>query len=823
MQNFYSYLEEIIQANFVKRGGGSKPSFPRNAWFDNECKTLKSALHKAEKHDYKSPETASIRKRYKQLIQRKKRQFNQSVAKEVDQMHSDNVVEYWKFWRRFRKNPQNNHIDIDIFSNYYKETSQPNYDHNFDYKFMDKITSFIDECSPDNTFCHDKLVDEMMNAPISETELSFVLCKAKCGKAGGVDGIPTEFYKYSSDTLTKAILVLFNYVFVNGEYPEIWSQGVINPIYKAKEMNNPENYRKITLLCSLGKLFDSILNNRLRFCKEALKLDYPWQNGFKQGSRATDNLFIFNAVLDKYKALKRPLYICYIDFKSAFDFVNRHALLFKLLSKGFTGKIFTILRNIFSKTKSRVKWNSKVGELFDNMCGVLQGGTISPALFNTYVDDMQHYFENEPGIEIGGLRLNHLLQADDLVLMSQTGAGLQRLLDKLAKYCHRWHLILNVTKTKTMVFNKKFQISDPTPTFTFNGEVIEECSEYKYLGVIFSTKGQRFKNNFTYLGEKGTRAVITTKTCVHSAVGNELPTSLHFKIFNQQVRPIMEYACEIWFQEKPIENLERIQLKYLKDVLRVRQSSSDLAIFGETGQFPLFLRQQDLLIKYWLRILRMSNDNVIKATYNELISLSKQGHDNFAQKVRSLISRYGYADDHLHKMSEEELTSFEFTFREERYSHYIKSWSNDLSKFPKLDTYRKIKSDYRTEPHILYVGIKRHQQALTRLRVSSHNLHIERGRHCRPITPRNERLCNFCSLDQVDDEKHFLMACKFHSAERQSLLEVIIPILKLDRESDTTELFLSIMGSKEKTVLQALAKFVYGGFQKRDKSQISSS
>ena len=144
------------------------------------------------------------------------------------------------------------------------------------------------------------------------------------------------------------------------------------------------------------------------------------------------------------------------------------------------------------------------------MCDVLQGGTISPALFNTYVDDMQHYFENEPGIEIGGLRLNHLLQADDLVLMSQTGAGLQRLLDKLAKYCHRWHLILNVIKTKTMVFNKKFQISDPMPTFTFNGEVIEECSEYKYLGVIFSTKGQRFKNNFTYLAEKGTRAVITS-------------------------------------------------------------------------------------------------------------------------------------------------------------------------------------------------------------------------------------------------------------------------------------------------------------------------
>ena len=73
-------------------------------------------------------------------------------------MHSDNV-EYWKFWRKFRKNPQNNHIDIDTFSNYHKESSKPVYDHNFDYEFMDKITSFIDECSPNNTFCHDKHVD----------------------------------------------------------------------------------------------------------------------------------------------------------------------------------------------------------------------------------------------------------------------------------------------------------------------------------------------------------------------------------------------------------------------------------------------------------------------------------------------------------------------------------------------------------------------------------------------------------------------------------------------------------------------------------------
>ena len=138
-------------------------------------------------------------------------------------------------------------------------------------------------------------------------------------------------------------------------------------------MRCPENYRKITLLSSLGKIFESVLNNLLCFCKEALRLNNPWQNSFKQGSRTTDNLFIFNVILDKYKALKRPLYVCYVDFKSAFHYINRHALLFKLMTQGFTGKIFTIIRNLFSKAKSMVKWNSEVGELFNNICGVLQG------------------------------------------------------------------------------------------------------------------------------------------------------------------------------------------------------------------------------------------------------------------------------------------------------------------------------------------------------------------------------------------------------------------------------------------------------------------
>ena len=298
-------------------------------------------------------------------------------------------------------------------------------------------------------------------------------------------------------------------------------------------MRCPENYRKITLLSSLCKFFDSVLNNRLCFCNEALRLHNPWQNSFKPGSCTTDNLFIFNAIIDKYQATKKPLYVIYVDFKSSFGYVNRHALLFKLLTQGFTGKMFSLLRNLFGKSKSQVKWNSEVGDLFDNMYGVLQGGTVIPTLFNIYVDDMQTAFDGVSGVKIGNMTINHILQADDLILISEKSVGLQKLLARLEKYCRRWHILLNVAKTKTMVFNKRFQVAEVLLDFTYNGNTVEECSEYKYLGVIFSNQGQRFKSNHAHIANKAQRAIITCKTTIHGVVGNRLPTRLYIKTFNQ--------------------------------------------------------------------------------------------------------------------------------------------------------------------------------------------------------------------------------------------------------------------------------------------------
>ena len=122
------------------------------------------------------------------------------------------------------------------------------------------------------------------------------------------------------------------------------------------------------------------------------------------------------------------------------------------------------------------------------------------------------------------------------------------------------------------------------------------------------------------------------------------------------------------------------------------------------------------------------------------------------------------------------------------------------------------------EPHILYIKNKNVQQALTRLRVSSHNLLIERGRHSRPIIRRGERICKFCSLNEIDDEMHFLSKCSFHDSERISLIENVYPMIQLDDKSVSSIDFIALVNSKNKDVLQALGCFVHTGFKKRDEN-----
>jgi len=132
---------------------------------------------------------------------------------------------------------------------------------------------------------------------------------------------------------------------------------------------------------------------------------------------------------------------------------------------------------MYDKAKARVCHAGKMGTAFDSKCGVLQGGILSPKLFNEYLSDLQNYMNHAYGIQINNVHLTHIAYADDIVLLANSAEQLQLNINCLHDFCRKWHLIVNVNKTKVMTIGEQNNSS-----ILYNGETIEEVSNFKYLG-----------------------------------------------------------------------------------------------------------------------------------------------------------------------------------------------------------------------------------------------------------------------------------------------------------------------------------------------------
>ena len=138
-----------------------------------------------------------------------------------------------------------------------------------------------------------------------------------------------NFSKNGSETLVIYLHKLFNKLFQIGYFPENWSEGFIVPIFKKGDMNEVSNYRGITLLSTLGKLFTRILNNRLNKWAEEYNVYIEAQAGFRKHMSTIDNIFVLNGLITHCINNNEYLYCCFVDFTKAFDYVERDILWYK--------------------------------------------------------------------------------------------------------------------------------------------------------------------------------------------------------------------------------------------------------------------------------------------------------------------------------------------------------------------------------------------------------------------------------------------------------------------------------------------------------------
>ncbi len=172
-----------------------------------------------------------------------------------------------------------------------------------------------------------------------------------------------------------------------------------------------------------------------------------------------------------------------------------------------------------------------------------------------------------------------LLFADDLVLMSESKVGLQQQLDVLQQFCVKRGLIVNIKKTKVMVFNFVY----PCQEFVFEGDVIEHVETFKYLGILLETT-PNLDNVVEHLAVASRRSLFAlNRRYVELRI---MDVKLHCDLFNTLVCSTSSYACEVWVDSKKIEAIEVVYWGFFKSLFRVRKITNTSIVLAEFGKFP---------------------------------------------------------------------------------------------------------------------------------------------------------------------------------------------------------------------------------------------
>ena len=438
--------------------------------------------------------------------------------------------------------------------------------------------------------------------------------------------------------------------------------------------------------------------------------------------------------------------------------------------------------------------------------GLLQGEILSPILFSLFLNDIEMCFQENPneGISIDQLSIYLLLFADDAVIMSETAEGLlQVLLNQLELYCCKWNLIVNVDKTKVLIFRKgRLQRN---MHFTYAGTDIEIVSEFNYLGLVFSC-GAAFAKATNMLSSKAVKAMNGLFANVKYI---DVPVKTMFNLFDSLVAPILNYACEIWGCTRA-ENCERIHRKFCKWVLNVKINTNNYAIYGETGRFPLYIERHVRMIKYWFKISDVNNKNcILSTTYAKLLDAIQNdpNSSNWLSHIKSILDRSGFHEVWLYRASVN-IKQFIPTLRQRLRDIFINEWREGIMLHSSLFLYREFKTTFELATYFQKVESPKLRKFLSKIRLSSHNLNIEEGRYRNEARP--QRICNLCDKRDIEDEFHFIIVCPIYSNIRSKFIK------KYFFQRPSMFKFIELMQSNNVNVLRKLAKYIIQAFELRN-------
>ena len=438
--------------------------------------------------------------------------------------------------------------------------------------------------------------------PVLESEVKSAIASRPKGRSPGEDRITAEMLQVGTDVLTPHLTRIFNECLEQETVPNNFADSVITLLFKKGNPLDIKNFRPISLLSTVYKVFTTVLCRRM---ERDLEDNQPAeQAGFRKQFSTIDHVFAVRELMQKSCEYRFPLYMAFVDYRKAFDSVEFDSVWTALSNQGVNTKIINTIKAVYAKAQVHVRIGTDKTPVVVQR-GVRQGDTISPMLFSAVVEEVFRVLDwDEYGIPISGTRLTNLRFADDIVVFSQCPHELQQMLQELSEASKRVGLTINHEKTLVM--------SNYTETpITVDGLILLYCEKFIYLGHRLS-----FELNDTPEIQRRIRAgwcafnryyqLLTSRT---------VSLALKRKVYQACIEPAILYGCETWVlrlkdHSTLITGQRRMMRKMIGVTLFDRHTNEWLS---RTVRLP-DIRERAAMRKWsWARhVSRMENDRWAK-------------------------------------------------------------------------------------------------------------------------------------------------------------------------------------------------------------------
>ncbi|KAK3537054.1 hypothetical protein QTP70_000286 [Hemibagrus guttatus] len=377
---------------------------------------------------------------------------------------------------------------------------------------------------------------------IRKDEVRKALKRMKSGKAVGPDDIPVEVWKCLGEAAVEFLASLFNRVLESERMPEEWRRSVLVPIFKNKgDMQNCSNYRGIKLMSHTMKLWERVVEARLRKVVEICEQQY----GFMPKKSTTDAIFALRILMEKYRDGQR---------EKAYDRVPREELWYCMRKSGVAEKYVRVVQDMYERSRTVVRCAVGQTEEFNVEVGLHQGSALSPFLFAIVMGQLSEEVRQESPWT--------MMFADDIVICSESREQVEENLERWRFALERRGMKVSRSKTEYMCVNER----EGSGTVRLQGEEVKKVQEFKYLGSTVQSNGECGKEvkKRVQAGWNGWRKVWGV------LCERKISARIKGKVYRTVVRAAMLYGLEtVSLRKRQESELEVAELKMLRFSLGV--------------------------------------------------------------------------------------------------------------------------------------------------------------------------------------------------------------------------------------------------------------